>query len=199
MSTQNTAWMCAGNLSESLPREANNVSNLESLNRLLMLTLSGSTYFLQLPSAYSIPLLITSGMIHWLISESIFLLRISTFYEGSEGAASTSSQVGYSCPPILAGVLIVLAMIFVVGWLSCRKLASSIPIAGSCSVAIAAAAHRPKDDVDAAYLPVRWGEVRREGTEEVGHCCFTSKEVHEPIPGRLYAGLLSETTETTGV
>lgn len=69
-----------------------------------------------------------------------------------------------------------------------RKFASHIPVAGSCSVALAAAAHRPKDDVDAAFLPVQWGEVRREGTDKVGHCCFTSHEVHDLIPGRLYAG-----------
>lgn len=61
-------------------------------------------------------------------------------------------------------------------------------MARSCSVALAAAAHRPKDDVDAAFLPVQWGEVRGEGTDEVGHCCFTSQEVHDLIPGRMYAG-----------
>ena len=69
-----------------------------------------------------------------------------------------------------------------------RKFASHIPVAGSCSVALAAAAHRPKDDIDAAFLPVQWGEVRSEGTDEVGHCCFTSQEVHDLTPGRKYAG-----------
>jgi hypothetical protein len=69
-----------------------------------------------------------------------------------------------------------------------RKFASAIPVAGSCSVALAAATHRPKSDEDAAYLPVRWGEVHGDGTEDVGHCCFTSEEVQDLIPGRAYAG-----------
>lgn len=69
-----------------------------------------------------------------------------------------------------------------------RKFASHMPVAGSCSVAIAAAAHRPKEDLDAAFLPVNWGEVKGEGTDEIGHCCFTSKETHDLILGRMYAG-----------
>jgi hypothetical protein len=34
-----------------------------------------STYFLQLPYKYSIPLTITSGVMHWLLSQSFFLVR----------------------------------------------------------------------------------------------------------------------------
>lgn len=79
-------------------------------------------------------------------------------------------------------------MLFVLLGFGFRKFASHIPVAGSCSVALAAAAHRPKDDVDAAFLPVQWGEVRSEGTDEVGHCCFTSHDVHDLAPGRRYAG-----------
>lgn len=78
-----------------------------------------------------------------------------------------------------------------------RRFKSHIPVAGSCSVAIAAATHRPKSDVDAAYLPVQWGEVNNEGTEEVGHCCFTSEVVQEMIPGRMYAGTAVRTTTGT--
>ena len=54
-----------------------------------------------------------------------------------------------------------------------------MPVVVSCSVAIAAACHRPKDDVDAAYLPVSWGEVKRHDSDEaldVYHCCLTSFE-----------------------
>lgn len=76
-----------------------------------------------------------------------------------------------------------------------RKSASHIPVAGSCSVALAAAAHRPKSDIDAAFLPVQWGEVNSEGTDEVGHCCFTSKEVRDLMEGRMYAG----SAVTTGI
>jgi hypothetical protein len=80
-------------------------------------------------------------------------------------------------------------MLLVAVGLAFRKLPGSMPFAGSCSMAFAAAAHRPKSDVDAAVLPVKWGVSRQpEDAEDVGHCCFTSEEVTEPQEGRLYAG-----------
>lgn len=79
------------------------------------------------------------------------------------------------------------AMLLVAFILGFRKFSSYMPVVGSCSVAIAAACHRPKDDVDAAYLPVSWGEVG-EPSGEVHHCCFTSQSTRELVPGRLYAG-----------
>ena len=38
-----------------------------------------STYYLHLPYLYSIPLLILSGALHWLVSQSIFLARVTVF------------------------------------------------------------------------------------------------------------------------
>lgn len=68
-----------------------------------------------------------------------------------------------------------------------------MPIAASCSLALAAAAHRPDTDSDASVRPVKWGEVPEMGNEEVGHCCFTSEEVVEPQAGRMYAGVNTTT------
>lgn len=72
-----------------------------------------------------------------------------------------------------------------------RRFKGNMPVAGSCSVAIAAACHRPREDVDAAFLPVQWGEVvsvSRNDGEEVGHCCFTSLDVEPMVRGKMYAG-----------
>ena len=70
-----------------------------------------------------------------------------------------------------------------------RRFASHMPVAGSCSVAISAACHPPKDDVDAAYLLVGWGEVDgAEPWDDVHHCCFTSKPTKQLVARRLYAG-----------
>ncbi|KAK5135355.1 hypothetical protein LTR08_005297 [Meristemomyces frigidus] len=70
-----------------------------------------SSYHLQLPFLYSIPLLITSGTLHWLISQSIFLARISVHSNGQTTDVAYSngqttdvddfSEVGFSCLPIL--------------------------------------------------------------------------------------------------
>ena len=149
-----------------------------------------STYYLQLPFPYSIPLLIASGLLHWLISESIFLARVDNYSDGKLARNASLSQTGYSPLPILLVIMLGIVMLMLlIGHGIFRKFSSCMPVVGSCSVAIAAACHRPKDDEDAAYLPVAWGEVVSEGTTDIGHCCFTSRTVYEPIPDRLYAGV----------
>jgi len=149
-----------------------------------------STYWLQLPYAYGVPLLLASAVLHWLVSQSIFLARVTVWFKDAQTEKSTASAVGYSPAPILCTILLATCMLIVAAGMGFRKLPGSIPIAGSCSVALAAAAHRPESDVDAAVLPVKWGVVREsEGADDVvGHCCFTSEEVTEPQEGRLYAG-----------
>ncbi|KAK0298730.1 hypothetical protein LTS00_002492 [Friedmanniomyces endolithicus] len=148
---------------------------------------TGTTYYLQLPYTYSLPLLVTSGTLHWLISQSIFLARISIYNDGVNSDQDDYSEVGYSCTPILCVVLLGTAMLVFALGMGCRKFASSMPVAGSCSVALAAACHPPKRDEDASFLPVRWGEVADASGEEdeVRHCSFTSGEVQAMTPGRL--------------
>jgi hypothetical protein len=150
-----------------------------------------STYWLQLPFTYGVPLIIASATLHWLTSQSIFLARVSVWTNGdqAEKPISIASAVGYSPAPILCTVVLGFCMLVVVIGMGARKLPSSIPLAGSCSMALAAAAHRPPSDVDAPFLPVKWGVVREsDDAEGVGHCCFTSEEVTEPQEGKLYAG-----------
>lgn len=154
-----------------------------------------STYCLHLPFRYSIPLLCTSAILHWVISQSIFLVRVDYYSEGekqshsdgsdSGGPDSNGSNIGFSLPPILTAMIIGFLMLaFIIG-LGFRKL-GNMPVAGSCSVAISAACHRPEDDVDAAVSPVQWGEVQ--GTEDgIGHACFTFQAVTPLVPGRIYA------------
>ncbi|RMY99326.1 hypothetical protein D0862_07171 [Hortaea werneckii] len=146
-------------------------------------------------TTYSIPLIVASATLHWLISQSIFLARVSVYDSRGNYDGEDHSEVGYSCLPILLAILLGTAMLLAAVGSGFRKSASHIPVAGSCSVALAAAAHRPKSDIDAAFLPVQWGEVNSEGTDEVGHCCFTSKEVRDLMEGRMYAG----SAVTTGI
>ena len=93
-----------------------------------------------------------------------------------------------SCLPILLVILLGSAMLLVAIGHGFRKFSSPMPVVGSASVAIAAACHRPKDDVDAAYLPVSWGEVKQSEFDQVGHCTFTSQDTRYLVAGRMYAG-----------
>ena len=151
-----------------------------------------STYWLQLPYAYGVPLMLASATLHWLISQSIFLGRVSAWPNGvqTERPSRTFSGVGYSPLAILCAIVLGSCMLVIVLGMGLRSLPKSIPLAGSCSAALAAATHRPEGDIDAAVLPVKWGVAAREseGVGDVGHCCFTSEEVTEPQEGKLYAG-----------
>src|SRR5262245_26110730 len=100
-----------------------------------------STYYLQLPYGYAIPLLGSSMLLHWLTSQALFLDRRvveqvwwSVPYEN--GPYSSISAVGYS--PLAAMFSLILGSIMVLGLvaLGFKKYKPGIPLAGSCSAAI---------------------------------------------------------------
>lgn len=141
-----------------------------------------STYRLQLPYRYGIPLLVLSGVLHWLVSQSLFLARV-VFYsqDGTEDTYASLSTVGYSCIAIIT-VICVGTLVVLLGILNgFRTYKIGMPLVGSCSAAISAACHRPDDDVDAPIKPVMWGVVDTQG--DVDHCCFTSFEVRDEAAG----------------
>lgn len=146
-----------------------------------------STYWLQLPYLYGIPLLLISAILHWLVSQTIFLVRVAgqETLVGEQEYDSLDSTCGYSPIAIITVIPLGALLLLVVIANGFRKYKQGMPLAGSCSAAISAACHRPKDDVDAAVFPVLWGAVGTEGP--IGHCCFTSFEVSAPVKGESYA------------
>ncbi|KAL8991876.1 MAG: hypothetical protein Q9169_007572 [Polycauliona sp. 2 TL-2023] len=147
-----------------------------------------STYSLQLPYSYGIPLVIVSATLHWLVSQSIFLARITVFDSlDREDKRYSVSTCGYSCIAIIAVLFVSTVALLIGNSMGFRKYPPGMPMAGSNSAAISAACHAPAEDVDASGLPVMWGAVRTGG--KIGHCCFTSLEVTAPEVGKLYAGL----------
>ena len=146
-----------------------------------------SSYWLQLPYKYGIPLLVMSGTLHWLVSQSIFLARVIVLdYQGKEDTYQSISTCGYSLIAIIT-VIILGSIVILLGVLNgLRKYPAGMPLAGSCSAAISAACHRSSVDSDAALLPIMWGALERQNT--VGHCCFSSLDVSIPIEGEIYAG-----------
>jgi hypothetical protein len=152
-----------------------------------------STYWLQLPHIYGIPIMATSATLLWLISQSVFLVRVDEYYHGVLNDDFNVSGVGLSPAPMLVIVILGICITAVAIGMGFRKLeGNAMPVAASCSLALSAAAHRPAADVDAALLPVKWGEVVEMGTDDVGHCCFTSQEVLGVKPGRKYAGAFKQ-------
>ncbi|MCJ1308393.1 hypothetical protein MMC25_002046 [Agyrium rufum] len=144
-----------------------------------------STYFLQLPYTYAMPLMAFSGLLHWLVSQSIFLAQVNYYDEqGENNDRYVISTCGYSCIAIVLA-LVVGSLLVVGSWVnSFRRYPGNIPLATTGSAAISAACHPPKDDVDAAFKEVQYGEIGR--LDGFRHCTFTSHEVSTPISGELY-------------
>lgn len=146
-----------------------------------------ATYWLQMPYTYGIPLIVLSGTLHWLISQGVFMVRVESYRDGKP-YETDGSAVGLSPAPMLVVIIMGTCLIAIAVGLGSRKLAGkSMPVAASCSFALAAAAHRAAGDVDAAVLAVQWGEVVGMGDADVGHCCFTSQDVVGVVPGKKYA------------
>lgn len=144
-----------------------------------------STYWLQLPYTYSLPLLILSTLLSWLASQSLFPIQIGILDLNHDILKErVLSSCGYSPEAII--LTMVVGSTIVLGALatSVRRYPPGMSLASTCSAAISAACHRRPDDVDAAVLPVQWGVVSTKNG--IGHCSFSSKLVGPPIPGRTY-------------
>ncbi|KAG8527154.1 uncharacterized protein KY384_008584 [Bacidia gigantensis] len=136
------------------------------------------------------PLLISSILLHWLVSQAIYYTRLTTYDPvGNVDEVYSVSATAFSPIAIIFCIIVGGIMLITLVANGFRKYNTEIPLAGSCSAAISAFCHRPGDDADAAVLPVKWGMIEGAQNQRVGHCSFTSHNVSDPVPGHLYAGL----------
>jgi hypothetical protein len=151
-----------------------------------------STYWLNVPFRYAIPMTVMSGLFHWLASQSIFLIQVTVMNAYTREPYRKVTTAGFS--PLAIILCTVLGTIIAVGGFAIGRFryAPGMPVAGSCSAAISAACHPLPEDTEASVLPVQWGAVVQarkgvDGKSSVGHCTFSSLPVQQPIRGRLYA------------
>ena len=152
-----------------------------------------STYRLQIPYSYGIPLLAIFGCLHWLVSQSLFLARIDVYdIDDLLDEAQSVSTCGYSIMALILALSLAFVILVSTIAVSFRRLRLGIPMASDCSAAISAACHPPRYDSHASQEPVQWGEVADERKhpfmKSKGHCTITSFKVYYPIKGRRYAG-----------
>ncbi|KAK1830203.1 hypothetical protein QBC39DRAFT_285692 [Podospora conica] len=133
-----------------------------------------SSYFISLPLRYGIPLYASSGVMHWLLSQSLFLARITAVSPSGEiDAVHSFSSCGYSPIAIIIAMLVGIAFLVVVAGLGLRRYEGVMRMAATNSKAISAACHVLKEDQEDGYLlPVQWGVVSMSGG--VGKCAFTT-------------------------
>ncbi|KAG6354534.1 hypothetical protein INS49_004551 [Diaporthe citri] len=75
-----------------------------------------STYFLQLPYRYSVPLLIISALLHWVLSGCIYLLVMKGGYfdtYGSDGPFSSVMAVGHSMKSLFTMMILAIFLAFI--------------------------------------------------------------------------------------
>jgi hypothetical protein len=155
-----------------------------------------TTPSLQLPYRFSVPLLITSGVLHWLCSQSLFVVCIMIGSNDLDDSDYTSTAIEYSPRAVL--VVIIIGVVIVMGVILAgrRHYHGIIPVAGSCSSAISAMYHIPQSEKseDAVTRPLQWGVTNYTDDSEnnealVGHCSFSSREIQTPREGYFYAGI----------
>ncbi|PVH78040.1 hypothetical protein DL98DRAFT_636459 [Cadophora sp. DSE1049] len=164
------------------------------------------TWLLGAPLGWGAAFLALQTLLHWLLSQSIFVVQINIFnkdgtpvpesasQDESRGRYAHLSNCGYSPIAIVfsiiaAVVLLLLAVIFYFR----RFPAGSPPVVSTCSAAISAACHPLSMNEEWMYGKFRWGA---DGgvMNGVGHCSIVSDEIwrqgyaRPPIQGSVYAG-----------
>jgi hypothetical protein len=100
------------------------------------------THFLQLPLRFAIPVGVVLTIIHWLISQSIFLVVVSRYNaNGSLENAFQLATCGYSPIGMIFVIICGIVMLLCLLGISMIKLDGSIPIVSGCSAAISAVCH----------------------------------------------------------
>jgi len=154
-----------------------------------------SSYYLHLPYRYGLPLTVFLMLLHFFISQSIFLARVQYFDENGEIDVNDSfAYVGFSPIAILISVCIGAVLIMAQILHSFRPLDNHMPIHGNSSVVISAMCHPSNGTVgneegeeELSSRPVMWGAVvQPKDEDEVGHCSFTADVVEQPVRGRRY-------------
>ncbi|KAK5047311.1 hypothetical protein LTR84_006833 [Exophiala bonariae] len=100
------------------------------------------THFLQLPFKFAIPLGIVATLLHWLISQSIFLVAISVY--NPDGTLANPFQLatcGFSPIGMIFVIICGIVMLICLLCIGLIKLDGTMPIVSSCSAAISAACH----------------------------------------------------------
>ncbi|KAK8097762.1 uncharacterized protein PG998_013248 [Apiospora kogelbergensis] len=158
-----------------------------------------SSYFLTLPFKYSGTLLVFNGILHWLISQALFLVRTSVFKSGPNATRLSqfdTSGRGYSpLASILAlGVAVLLILLLVFNSVIRRYKDVPLDMQRVChnSRVLETLCRRPTDDRDAYLFPIGIGMVMDERSVHAGCVALTLEppSVLQPLPPLRHTQLL---------
>jgi hypothetical protein len=146
-----------------------------------------STFWLQLPYRYALPLMATMALLHWLISQSIFLVQKNVYDEfGKLMPQHSTNECQYSSFAILLAVIVGALLTLALIAISFRKLKPGIPMVGSCSIAISAACGNAME-VDAATKPLKYGVLSKAPDKDgINYVGFSQYDVAPLVDGVAY-------------
>ncbi|KAL4798811.1 hypothetical protein BDV19DRAFT_385894 [Aspergillus venezuelensis] len=166
-----------------------------------------SSYFLSLPLKYSVPLKIVCIVMHWLISQSIFVVYSTAFGPGPHGTRLPQYYDSGRGTSPLGGIIAVsfgLLLVIILFINSVFRRYNNVPPdflrMGVNSTAIKTVCQAPRDDCDARFFPLRMGVVPLdEGDDDQlepgrvrsvkldGKIVFsTDTRIMEPVEGGVY-------------
>jgi hypothetical protein len=154
------------------------------------------SWLLSAPLGYGIGLLAVHTMLHWFVSQSIFVVQMVIYNkDGSpDTAVPVLSNCGYSPIAIICSVVAALILFISAIIMMFRRFpAGAPPVASTCSAAISAACHPIARSNGLVYQGLMWG-VNGGFGNGVEHCSLASAEawnagsIQGPRPGTLYAG-----------
>lgn len=176
------------------------------------------SYFISLPLRYGVPLYVMSSVLHWTISESLFLAKITSVKaDGSPDPINSFSACAYSpiaiftckkspvypweaCEsedgtnayPLPLAILLALLGVLVLIGTSFRRYEGTMRMVSTNSMAISATCHaHPRDRQDGYSLPVRWAVVK--SCSGYGHCAFTTAPADQIRLPKASSGLFHDT------
>jgi hypothetical protein len=154
-----------------------------------------SSYWLQLPYRVAVPLLTTSALLHWVISEGFFLVRADVYQpDGTVDPTQLISTVGYSAYAIIVGVSIMIFMLLVIVVIAfVIKYPNTMPLAAISSASLAAICQPVGEENFEPSLSLKslsWGRVNGDNlVEESNEALHATFAVTKPVPligGRMY-------------
>ncbi|KAK0260988.1 hypothetical protein LTR35_017930 [Friedmanniomyces endolithicus] len=146
-----------------------------------------SSYWLQLPYRYIVPIMTAMAVLHWMIGRSLFLVQINEYNQWGARYDGTNA-IGYSLLAIIFALVVGGMLTVGIVAMSCRTLESGMPLAASCSLAISAACHPNAGDEDAALKSIMYGVETAGQLDKKGcrHAAFSSRKVEHLADGVTY-------------
>lgn len=153
-----------------------------------------ASHFFSLPARFALPLMACSAALHWLCSQSFFMVRIDGVNaQGIIDQKDRLVRLGYSARGIVALISVSMGMLIATACIGAFVRMGTPLHETSMSAVISAACHPERFEVEPWLQEVQWGDVSEEGGvregddgEGVRHASFTARFAKPMIAGQAY-------------